>query len=183
MIKKILLGLLVLIVAFVVIVAFQPAHYSVTRSASIAAPPEVVFAQVNDFHNWNAWSPWVKLDPAATNSFDGPSTGKGAMFHWSGNSQIGEGGMTILESQPNDLIKIKLEFIRPFAAVCVTDFTFKPEGKQTAITWTMSGENNFIGKAMCLFMNMDKTVGGDFDRGLSNLRVVSEAAAAKKEST
>jgi hypothetical protein len=180
MIKKILLGLVVglvvLVVVFVCIVALQPAHYRVERSATINAPAAVVFAQVNDFHKWNAWSPWAKLDPAMKQSFEGPQAGNGAIYTWAGNKDVGEGRMTITESHPSDLIKIKLEFIKPFAATNATDFTFKPQGNQTAVTWTMNGDNNFVGKAFSLFMNMDKMIGGDFEKGLAQMKSVAEAA-------
>jgi len=179
MIKKILLGIVVavgvLVVVFVCIVALQPSHYRVERSATINAPASVVFAQVNDFHKWGAWSPWANLDPAMKQSFEGAPAGTGAVYTWAGNNQVGEGRMTITNSHPNDLIKIKLEFIKPWAATNATDFMFKPQGNQTAVTWTMDGDNNFMGKAFGLFMNMDKMVGDDFQKGLAQMKSVSEA--------
>jgi hypothetical protein len=179
MIKKILLAFAVLIVGFLVVAALQPADYRVVRSSSITAPPETVFIQVNDFHNWEAWSPWAKLDPACKNTFEGPPTGTGAGFAWAGNSKVGEGRMTVSESRASDLIRIKLDFLKPMASSCLTEFTFRPEGNQTTVTWTMSGHKNFMSKAFCLFMNMDKMVGGDFERGLANLKSLVEAAAKK----
>lgn len=128
MLKKILITLAVIIVVFAVIVALQPSDFRVARTATISAPPPAVFAQVNDFHKWEAWSPWAKLDPAAKNSFEGPAAGRGAIFKWSGNNEVGEGSMTITESRPSDLIKIKLDFTKPFEATNTTEFTFKPEG-------------------------------------------------------
>src|ERR1700730_1714561 len=160
MIKKILIGLGVVVLVLVVFIALQSSTYRVERSATINAPAPVVFAQVNDFHKWNAWSPWAKIDPAMKQTFEGAPAGVGASYTWTGNKEVGEGRMTITDSHPSDLIKIKLEFIRPFAATNATDFTFKPQGNQTAVTWTMSGDNNFIGKAFGLFMNMDKMIGG-----------------------
>ena len=165
----------VLIVVLAGIIAMQPPTFTVMRSAKIAAPPSAVFTQVNDFHNWQAWSPWAKLDPNAKNTFEGPSTGKGAVFHWVGNNEVGEGEMTITESRPDELVLIKLEFIKPFASVCDTEFKFQPEGDQTAVTWTMSGPNTFLSKAIHLVMDMDKMVGGSFDEGLANLKSVVEA--------
>src|SRR5207248_2982956 len=106
----------------------------------------VVFAQVNDFHNWEAWSPWAKLDPAVKNTFEGPPSGTGAVFKWSGNDKVGEGSMTITDSRPNELIKIKLEFIKPFADTSDVQFDFNSEGAQTVVIWTMTGHKNFIGK-------------------------------------
>lgn len=176
MFKKILLLLVVLIAGFAAYVALQPAEYSVERSATMTAPAADVFAQVNDFHNWEAWSPWAKLDPKAANSFEGPAAGAGAIFKWSGDNKVGEGMMTILESKPNELIKIKLDFKKPMEGTSVTTFTFKEEGKQTQVNWKMSGENNFVGKAMCVFNNMDKMLGGYFEQGLANLKGVVEKA-------
>lgn len=179
--KKILLGALVVIglivLVFCVVVAVQPATYHIERSATINAPATVVFQHVNDFHKWDAWSPWSKLDPAMKTSYEGASAGTGAIYYWNGNDQVGEGRMTITESRPSDLIKIKLEFIKPFAATNATEFTFKPQGNQTAVTWTMDGNNNFVGKAASLFMNMDKMVGTDFEKGLAQMKKLAEGAA------
>jgi hypothetical protein len=146
------------------------------RSASVSAPAPTVFAQVNDFHKWEAWSPWAKLDPAAKATFEGPSAGIGAIFRWAGNKEVGEGSMTITESRPSDLIRIKLEFLKPFAATNRAEFTFKPQGDQTVVTWSMEGKNNFMAKAFCLFMNMDKMVGSQFEKGLANMKALAEAA-------
>src|SRR5579872_822449 len=153
MIKKIIIALVVIIAVFLVIVALQPADYRVVRTATITAPPETVFAQVNDFHNWEAWSPWAKLDPAAKNTFEGPSAGPGAIFKWSGNDEVGEGSMTLIDSRPSDLITIKLQFVRPFEDTQTSEFTFVPDGDQTIVTWSIFGEKNFVSKAVCLFMN------------------------------
>jgi hypothetical protein len=162
---------------FCVVVAMQPAHFRVERSATMNAPPPVVFNQVNDFHKWDTWSPWAKLDPNMKTNFEGAPAGNGAVYSWTGNSDVGEGRMTITDSKPAELIKIKLDFIKPFAASSDTVFSFKPQGNQTAVTWTMDGDNNFIGKAFCLFMNMDKMVGGDFEKGLAQMKTTAEKAA------
>jgi hypothetical protein len=178
MLPWILIAIALVIGVFLVIVAMQPAEYRVTRAASIGAPPEAVFAQVNDFHNWDAWSPWAKLDPNATRAFEGSPAGAGAVFTWSGNKKIGEGKMTMAASNPCELIRINLEFIRPFPSSSTAEFTFKPEGdgNHTLVTWSMAGRKNFISKAFCMFMNMDKMIGGDFERGLSSMKAVSEGA-------
>jgi len=179
MIKKVLLGavaiIVVLIAVFAVVVALQPSHYQVERSATMAAPPAAVFAQVNDFHKWEAWSPWAKIDPNMKQTYEGAPAGTGAIYSWAGNNDVGEGRMTITDSRPSELIKIKLEFIKPFAAVNATDFTFTPQGNQTAVKWTMSGEKNFLMKAFMLFGNMDKMVGDDFEKGLRQMKAVAEA--------
>src|SRR5215813_7238070 len=179
MIKKVLLGavaiIVVLIAVFAVVVALQPSHYQVERSATMAAPPAAVFAQVNDFHKWEAWSPWAKIDPNMKQTYEGAPAGTGAIYSWAGNNDVGEGRMTITDSRPSELIKIKLEFIKSFAAVNATDFTFTPQGNQTAVKWTMSGEKNFLMKAFMLFGNMDKMVGDDFEKGLRQMKAVAEA--------
>jgi hypothetical protein len=180
MLKKILIGLLVAIVVFCIIVAFQPSEFRVVRTATIAAPPAVVFSQVNDFRRWDAWSPWAKLDPNMKTTHSGaPSGTKGAVYSWVGNSDVGEGRMTLTESQPSDLVRIQLDFIKPMESSAENLFTFKGEGNQTNVTWAMSGKNNFISKAFCMFMNMDKMVGGDFEKGLAQMKTVAEAAAKK----
>ncbi len=156
----ILIILAVVGVIFIGVVAIQPNEFRVARTTRIAAPAAVVFGQVNDFHKWEAWSPWAKLDPAAKNSFEGPTVGTGAIFRWAGNNQIGEGSNTIIESRPNELIRIKLEFLKPFQATNTAEFAFKTEENQTVVTWSMFGKNNFVSKAFGLFMNCDKMVGG-----------------------
>jgi hypothetical protein len=176
MIKKILIALGLILIFLAVVVALQPADFRVLRSAAIHAPASVVFAQVNDFHNWDAWSPWAKLDPTMKQTFEGSPAGVGAVYSWDGNNKVGAGRMAITESKPAELIRIKLDFLRPFAATNPTEFTFKSEGNNTTVTWSMSGHNNFISKAFCLFMNMDKMVGGDFEKGLAQMKNVAEAA-------
>lgn len=176
MLKKIIITLAAIILLFVIIVATRPAEFRITRSANIAAPPEVVFALVNDLHKWDAWSPWAKLDPAMKKTHEGAESGVGAIYSWDGNNDVGAGRMTITETRTNEAVLIKLEFFKPMAAVSDAEFTFKPEGNQTAVTWTMSGKNNFVSRAFCMFMNMDKMVGGDFEKGLAQMKTVAEAA-------
>ena len=184
MIKKLILGVLALavlaVVVFCVVVAMQPADFKIARSATFNAPPEKVFEQVNDFHKWEAWSPWAKIDPNMKTTYSGATSGKGAGYAWIGNDEVGEGKMTITESRPTDMVKIDLEFIKPFAAKNVTEFNIKPNGDKSDVTWTMTGTNNFIMKAFGLVMNMDKLVGGDFEKGLAQLKPIVEAPAATK---
>lgn len=174
---KVLFVLVVLVVGLAVYVATRPAEFRVVRTATVSAPAPAVFALVNDFHNWAAWSPWAKLDPAMKQSYEGAAAGTGAVYTWAGNREVGEGRMTMTESRPPDLIRIKLEFLKPFAATNTAEFAFKPEGDRTQVTWSMFGRNNFVGKAVCLVMNMDKTLGGEFDKGLAAMKSVAEAAA------
>ncbi len=162
---NILLAIAVAIVVLVFVVALQSSEFRVTRTATISAPVAVVFAQVNDLHKWEAWSPWAKLDPAAKTTYEGRETGVGACFRWAGNNQIGAGSMTILESRTGNFIQFPLEFLRPFKATNTAEFNFKSEGSQTTVTWSMFGRNNFMGRAVGLVMNCDKMVGGQFERG------------------
>lgn len=177
--KKILIGVAAVVVVFLVIVAMQPSVFRVERTATMSAPAPAVFAQVNDLHKWEAWSPWAKRDPAMKQTYEGAPAGTGAVSTWAGNREVGEGRMTITESRPNELIRIKLEFFKPFAVTHTVEFGFKPEGKQTRVTWAMTGERNFISKAICLFMSMDKMVGGDFEKGLAQIKSVVEATPKK----
>ena len=142
----------------------------------MSAPPAAVFAQVIDFHKWEAWNPWGKIDPAMKQTYEGAPTGTGAIYTWIGNKEVGAGRMTITESRPSDLIRIKLEFLKPFAATNTAEFSFKPEGNHTAVTWSMFGEKNFMAKAIHLFMNMDKMIGGQFEKGLTEMKSIVEAA-------
>jgi uncharacterized protein YndB with AHSA1/START domain len=176
MITKILLGLVVLVVVLAIVVALQPSDFRVTRTATIAAPAPVVFAQVNDFHKWSAWNPWGKLDPSMKQTYEGAPAGAGAVYTWAGNNEVGEGRMTIAESRPSELIRIRMEFLKPFAATSTAEFTFKPEGDRTVVTWSMLGRNNFMAKAIHMVMNMDRMIGGMFEKGLASMKSVAEAS-------
>lgn len=175
MLKKILIGLAVLVVGLLIVIALQPSSYRIARSARFTAAPAEVFAQVNDFKAWEAWSPWAKLDPAVKNTFEGPATGTGSVFKWAGNDKVGEGRMTLVDSHAPDRIRIKLEFIKPFPSSCDIGFDFIPSAGGTTVTWTMSGTNDFVSKAFCLFMGgMDRMVGPDYERGLAQMKAVVE---------
>jgi len=182
MVKKVILGILtlslVVIVGLLVVIAMQSEDMKVTRSAMIQASSDKVFAQVNDFHNWDAWSPWAKLDPNMKTTYSGAPSGVGSSYAWTGNDEVGEGKMTITKSQP-DQILIDLDFIKPFAAKNLTTFDLKPEGLSTNVTWTMTGKKNFLMKGFCLVMDMDKLVGADFEKGLAQMKTVVESASAQ----
>ncbi len=175
MIKKILAVLAVPVVVLLIVVALQPADFRIARSTAMSAPPAAVFAQVNDLHKFQDWSPWAKLDPAAKTAFQGPPAGTGASFGWAGNMQVGEGTMTITESRPGELVRFQLDFKKPMAGTNTAEFTFKPEGDKTVVTWSMSGHNNFMAKAVGLVINCDKMVGGQFEKGLADLKTIVEA--------
>ncbi len=181
MLRKILIMVAALLVLLLIIIATRPGTYSVTRSTTINAPAGVVYAQIADFHRWDAWSPWAKLDPSAKLTYAGPTSGPGAAYTWSGNDKMGEGKMLITSATPNKEVNIKLDFIRPFEASCTTGFALNPvSGGGTKLSWTMAGENNFMMKAVSLFHDMGADIGGDFDRGLASLKAISEAEAKRE---
>lgn len=175
MLKKILLAFALAIVVLGIVIQVQPNTYSVQRSVTIAAPPATVFPMVNDFHNWGAWSPWEKLDPAMKRTYAGPGAGTDSVYEWAGNKQAGAGRMRIVESRPNELVRIKLDFVQPFPSSSMTNFTMKPDGGGTNLTWDMTGDSNFMVKAMGLFSSMDKMIGPDFERGLAQMKARAEA--------
>ena len=179
MMTKILMVMPIVVVVFAGIVALRPSEFRVTRTINMRAPAPAGFAHVNDFHKWEAWNPWGKLDSMMKQTYQGAPAGTGAVYTWTGNREVGEGRMTIIESRPNDLIRINLEFFRPFAATNVAEFTFRPEGDQIAVTWSMTGKNNFIAKAIHLFMNMDNMIGAQFEQGLAQMKSIVESASNK----
>ena len=175
MLIKIVVALAIVVVVLGAVVAMQPSEFHVVRSAVIPAPPAAVFAQINDLRNWEAWSPWEKIDPAAKKTFDGQRAGVGASFAWAGNYEVGEGRVTITESRAPARVGIRLDMLEPMAASNAVVFTLAPEGEGTRVTWSMVGRNGFMSKAIGLVMDMDKMVGGQFEKGLANLK----SAAAK----
>jgi hypothetical protein len=158
-----------IVLVLLVVIVTRPDDFHVERSAQIDASPEVVFAIVNNLHNWNEWSPYDKYDPNMKKTFSGPDTGPGASYAWSGNDNVGEGRMTIEESKPAELVGMKLEFIRPFAGINRVNFRIAPSEAGSRISWVMDGKNKFMSKAISLMMNMDTMVGKDFEQGLANL--------------
>ncbi len=172
----ILLALAFIALLFIVVIAGQPCEFKFSRSTKISAPPATIFPHVNDLHKWEAWSPWAKLDPNAKNSFSGPDAGGGAAMAWEGNCKVGVGKMTITESQPSSIVRFRLDFEKPMKATNLAEFTFLPDGGGTVVTWSMAGKNSFGGKIFGLLMNCDKMVGGQFEKGLANLKALTEAA-------
>lgn len=179
MLPIILVSALVLFGALFLIVAGRPSAFVITRTASVSAPAANVFAQVNDLHRWDAWSPWAKLDPAMRQTFDGPPAGTGAGYAWDGNRKVGAGRMTIAESRAPELVRLRLEFLRPFATTNAAEFTFRASGSQTTVTWSMSGRGGFITKLFGLVMDMDKLIGRDFEKGLAQLKAVAESSVGR----
>jgi len=178
MLRKILLGLAAAIGVLLVVIATRPAEFHIERSTVTSAPAERPFALVNDFRQWALWSPFERLDPAMKKSFEGAPSGVGAVYAWSGNDDAGEGRMTIEKAVAPSVVGIKLEFTKPFAATNTATFTFTPAPGGTKVTWAMDGKNSFGGKAASLFMDLDKMVGADFEKGLAALKAVSEKAGS-----
>lgn len=175
----------VLIVAACVVVALQPAEFGIQRSTRIAAPADKIFPLVNDLRAWDTWSPWSKLDPNAQVTLSEPAVGKGAKISWNGNDQVGEGSMTVVESRPAELVALEQTFVRPMPGTAQFAYEFAPQGPggtETEVTLRMSGKNGFLGKAMCLVMNMEAMLGPNFEEALANLKRLAEAAPATKES-
>jgi uncharacterized protein YndB with AHSA1/START domain len=174
MFKKITIVVAVLIAALLVFAATKPDTFRVQRAASIKAPPEKVFALLNDFQRWEAWSPWEKKDPAMRRTFSVVTSGKGAQYAWEGNKDVGQGRMEIAESVPPSKVAIKLDFVKPFEAHNAVEFTLEPKGDATNVTWAMQGDTPYLAKIVHVFLDMDKLVGKDFDAGLANLKTLAE---------
>jgi len=174
-----ILGIIAILIGLlIVVVATRPAEFRIERSLQMSAPPAAVFAQVNDFHEWDDWSPWAKIDPAMAQTYEGAPSGKGAVYTWnSKNPQAGQGRMEILESDPTSRIQIELQFIKPFAATNTAEFTLTPRDGGTFVLWAMYGKRNFMSKAFGMVMDMDKLVGGDFEKGLAAMSVAAETDA------
>ena len=183
MLKKSVTLLLVVLLAFIGVVALQPSSFEVTRMGVVPASPSDVFAMVNDLHRWDAWSPWIQLDPNARMTYEGPQAGPGAAVRWAGNKEVGEGRMEIVENRPDERVRLRLEFIKPFPAKSELEFDLEPTEGGTQVTWTMNGNNNLLGKVMCLFVNLEKRVGGDMERGLANMRGAVPAAPPRGTSS
>ena len=179
MLKNFKLGLVIAVAGFALLVAMQPAHFTISRSTRVAAPPAQIFGLVNDLHQWNRWSPWAKLDPDMKTAFDGPGAGVGAAQTWGGNSSVGAGQMQVVKSVPSQEVGIQMVMVRPVPASNDVDFTFSPDGQGTVVTWTMSGQKNFVAKAFGLFASMDKMVGAQFESGLANLKALAETPTKK----
>lgn len=180
MLKKAGLVLVAVLAVLAIVVATRPAHFSISRRAVIHAPADVVYGYVSDLHRFQEWSPWAKLDPTMKTAFEGPASGVGSAYSWKGTGNVGEGKMTIRELRPPEHVAIDLEFSAPMEAKNLTELKLEPGADGTRVTWTMSGENGFMGKAFGLVMNMDTMVGEDFDRGLAQLGALSEAEAKRR---
>jgi uncharacterized protein YndB with AHSA1/START domain len=183
MLKKILLVIAIIVVGIIIVSRFQPDSYTVERSATIAAPPEVVFEHMNDFEKWQQFNAWGDSDPNAIYTYSEKKSGVGANFHWKGNSDMGEGHMTILESKPNEYVKVDLQFIKPFEGKALTEYVIAPADGGTQLTQRMSSDHNFFSKIMCMFMDMDKMIGEKYEEGFRRMNKVLPALAPSGTTT
>lgn len=177
MFEVILIIAIVLAVAIAVILilaATKPNEFRIQRSATINAPAEKIFAVLSDFHQWTHWSPWEHRDPNLKRTFDGAERGKGAIYGWEGNKNVGSGRMEILEANAPSKLRIKLDFFTPFEAHNSAEFTLLPQGNVTNVHWLMRGPAPFLSKLMQVFMNFDKMIGKDFETGLASLKAHTE---------
>ncbi len=174
MITTIVLVLLALIAAFLLYAATRPDTFSIQRSTTIEAPPDKVFALIDDYRAWGAWSPWEHKDPQMRCSFGAATRGAGATYAWDGNKNVGKGSMTTLETQPPSQLVLRLDFEKPFAAHNTVTFTLTPEGHATRVNWKMAGPSPFISRVMGLLCNMDRMVGRDFEAGLAAMKAAAE---------
>jgi hypothetical protein len=174
MLKIIAIVVVVLILGVLVLAATKPDTFRVQRSANLKAPPDKIFALINDLHRWTEWSPWEKKDPAMKRTFGAITSGKGATYAWDGNKDVGQGSMTIAESLPVTKVTLNLDFVRPFEGHNMVEFTLEPAGDMTKVDWVMHGPAPFISKVMQVFFSMDRMVGKDFEEGLANLKAVAE---------
>ena len=165
---------LVVIAGILIYAATKPDSFRVQRSASIKAPPEKIFPLINDLKTWAGWSPYEKKDPAMKRSFGPVTAGKGATYEWAGDKNVGQGRMEILEASPSNKVLIKLDFIKPFEAHNMAEFTLEPKGDTTLATWAIYGPSAYITKVIGLFFNMDTMIGKDFEAGLADLKTTAE---------
>ena len=171
-ILKLILAAILLILVYA---WFKPKTFRFERSTVINVAPEKVYKHVADFHNWQAWSPWEGLDPQLKRTYAGPSEGVRAAYSWEGNNKVGAGRMELTSADPKTGLSLNLDFFRPFKASNITDIAFTPERGGTRVNWAMHGPHPFVMRLMSIFVSMDKMVGKDFEKGLAQLKAVSES--------
>lgn len=177
MLKTIAIALVVVAGALLAFAATRPDTFRVQRTATIDAPPEEIFALINDFHRWRSWSPYEKLDPAMKRTHSGAASGRGAVYAWESEGKAGVGRMEITDVSQPSRVTIRLDFVKPFKARNTAEFTLQPNGRATTVTWAMHGPNLFVGKVMGIFLDMDRMIGKDFEAGLATLKSLAEADA------
>ncbi len=170
----IVIGLAVIVGAIFIFAATKPDTFRIERTAIIKAPPEKIYPLIEDYHKWASWSPWENKDPAMKRTFSGPESGKGAMYAWDGNKDIGQGEMVITDATSPSRVVIAMHFIKPFDSRSTAEFTLKPKGDGTDVTWAMHGPSPLMSKVMGIFFNMDTMIGKEFEIGLANLKGIAE---------
>jgi uncharacterized protein YndB with AHSA1/START domain len=175
MLLYIVIAIAVIIAALLVRAAVQPPNFRIARSQEVSAPPEKIYNAITDFHVWTRWSPYEQKDPDMKRLYSGADAGRGAVYAWDGDKNIGAGRMEILAAEPKK-IDIQLDFFKPFKAQNFAEFTLEPNGSSTRVTWAMHGHSRFLCRIIGTFLNMDKMVGRDFEAGLKNLKAVAESA-------
>jgi hypothetical protein len=177
MIETVVIIAIVIVVLFGGLLAFaamKPNTFSVRRATTIKAPAATIFANIADFRRWSAWSPWEKLDPALKRTYSGAADGKGAVYTWEGNGNVGAGRMEITDTSPASRVTIRLDFFRPFKGTNTAEFNLTPAGDATDVSWSMHGPLHFIPKVMSVFISMDRMIGKSFEEGLANLKAAAE---------
>jgi uncharacterized protein YndB with AHSA1/START domain len=157
-----------------ILAASKPDTFRVARTTTINAPPEKIFPLINDFRNWTSWSPYEQKDPAMKRTYSAATSGRGAIYEWDGDKNVGAGRITILDVSPSSLVRLSLDMLKPFEAHNTVEFTLDPRGGETVVTWAMNGDVPYLAKILHLFINMDRMVGGDFETGLANMKAVAE---------
>ncbi len=170
----IIITIIIIVIAFIIYVSMRPGTFPIARSISIKAPQEKVFALINDLHQWEGWSPWEKVDPNVKRTYNNVANGKGAVYEWEGDRNVGQGRMEITDSSPYSKIVIKLDFIKPFEGHNTVEFLLASQGESTVVTQTMYGENNFMSKLMGVVFNPEKMIGDKYQEGLDNLKAIAE---------
>lgn len=174
MLKLIALGVLGVVVVVLVLAATRPDTFRIERATTVKAPPEKIYPHIADFNAWREWSPWEKKDPAMKRTMSANTAGVGATYGWEGDKNVGTGRMEIAEANAPRNVRIKLDFLKPFEAHNIAEFTLTPQGDSTRVHWAMHGPQSFLNKVVCLFMDMDSMVGPDFESGLASLKAIAE---------
>jgi uncharacterized protein YndB with AHSA1/START domain len=174
MLVRILIAVNLLLAAIILFATTKPNTMRVERSIEIAAPPEKIFALLDDFHQWPQWAPQDKDDPTMTRTYSGAASGLGAVSEWRGKASTGNGRMEIVESVPSSRVAVETDFVKPFVTHNRNEFTLQPAGATTRVTWTMQGSNLYVMKVMSIFINMDREAGKHFEAGLANLKAAAE---------
>jgi Polyketide cyclase / dehydrase and lipid transport len=174
MLKKIAIIVGILVAGILIYAATRPDTFRIERSTSINAPPEKIFPLINGFYRWESWSPWEKIDPAIKRSYSGSDSGKGAVYAWQGNKDVGQGRMEIIGSTPSSSVVIKIDFSQPFEAHNTIEFTLERQGDAAKVTQAMYGPSPFLSKLLGLFCSMDRMVGQKFEEGLANVKAIAE---------